>query len=313
MSRTCEVRAPSRLHFGMFSFGRSDRPQFGGLGVMIEQPQLHLRVSSAAEWGTSGPGGDRALTAARRVCEQLQIDARWQLDVLAAPPAHAGFGSGTQLAMALTAAFLALHDEPPPSVERWLTLSGRGKRSMIGVYGFLHGGLIVEWGKSATQPVSPLAAQVALPTDWRFVLITPPTSGLHGDAERVAFDKLPPVADAVSDELLRLAEHELLPAARQGAFLPFRDALERFNELAGSCFSSVQGGHYAPAAQRVIDELRRLGVRGYAQTSWGPTVAVLCESAASAESLSSTWRERHSDRVQISAPANAGALVTCGL
>src|SRR2546428_14106761 len=53
------VQAPSRLHFGLLAFGAEASPrQFGGVGVMIQQPGNELVVRpAAASNGRSGPGG----------------------------------------------------------------------------------------------------------------------------------------------------------------------------------------------------------------------------------------------------------------
>jgi predicted sugar kinase len=43
--------------------------------------------------------------------------------------------------------------------------------------------------------------------------------------------------------------------------------------MAGSLFASVQGGPYRNAViAQTVDGLRRLGVQGAGQSSWGPTV-----------------------------------------
>ncbi|MBL8829678.1 MAG: hypothetical protein JNM18_22055 [Planctomycetaceae bacterium] len=312
MPAAVEVHAPSRLHFGMFSFGRTDARQFGGVGAMIEQPGLHLRLSAAPELTASGPVADRALQFARHVAEHLQIEPRFQIEILAAPPAHIGLGSGTQLGMSIAAAILNLQGVYDPTVEQLVAACGRGKRSAIGAHGFLQGGLLIESGKQRADELSPLTARVPLPDEWRFVLITPRgDAGLHGAAELTAFAQLPPVEPAVTAELQRLALDALLPAATAGDFPRFRDTLEAFNNLAGACFSAAQGGRYAPHAQRVIDELRTMGVRGYAQTSWGPTVCVICESTVVAEVLANEWREASRNAaVQVTACASQGAMVS---
>lgn len=45
--RRVEVRASSRLHFGLFSWG-GDARQFGGVGVMVERPGLRIAVERIA-------------------------------------------------------------------------------------------------------------------------------------------------------------------------------------------------------------------------------------------------------------------------
>ena len=42
-----EVRTPARLHLGMMSFGVPTMRAFGGVGVMVDRPGVHLRLRRA--------------------------------------------------------------------------------------------------------------------------------------------------------------------------------------------------------------------------------------------------------------------------
>src|SRR5262245_48657082 len=66
-SMQIHVTAPSRLHLGMFSFGRPDVRQFGGVGMMVNDPPTRLEVTPAAEFHATGHEADRAVDFARRV------------------------------------------------------------------------------------------------------------------------------------------------------------------------------------------------------------------------------------------------------
>src|SRR6185437_12492214 len=106
---------------------------------------------------------------------------------------------------------------------------GRGLRSAIGLYGFAKGGLLFEAGKLSSDEISPLVGRVAVCGAWRWVLLCPrEETGLHGESERLAFDRLPPVPPGITDELCSLAALEIMPAAATGDFSRFSDALYRF-------------------------------------------------------------------------------------
>ena len=164
---------------------------------------------------------------------------------------------------------------------------GRGRRSAVGLYGFLYGGLIVEAGKYEDEDVSPLVSRVAIPADWRFLLVRQSNSeGLSGDAERRAFESLPPVQHESTARMCEGALLELAPAAIQGRIDLFSEALFRFGQEAGRCFAHQQEGVYATElAAATVAELRRLGVIGVAQSSWGPTVFAVLPNQQSAEEI----------------------------
>jgi len=314
--RVVSVTTGSRLHFGMFSLGAAGVRQFGGVGVMIDQPGVRLQISEAAALTATGPMSEAALRASQALAraEIGLAEPRCRIEVQLAPPRHAGLGSGTQLALAVAAGIRALEGGEPLEPEQLARAVGRGQRSAVGLYGFLQGGLIVEAGKLADDEISPLVTRVDVSPEWRFLLVRPQTDeGLSGDAERLAFAQLPPAPASVTAEMCREALMELLPATIEQRFDRFSESLFRFGQLAGSCFASLQAGVYATAevadAARLLAEL---GVVGVAQSSWGPTLfaALPNEAAAQAtvaqlKNVGSTW----GGECIIARPLNAGATI----
>ena len=325
MNHGVRVSAPSRLHFGMFSFGHTDTPQFGGVGVMLDGPKVDLSIYPANEFTACGPLSTRACDIARRIWAVIQtiteptgLSPACEIRFHSAPPEHAGLGVGTQLSLAITAGLLRLAKLPIPDPAALATLAGRGLRSAVGTYGFLHGGLIVEAGKCPGETLSPLVSQVTLPADWRFVLMLSPqqpgsAAGLSGERELAAFAKLPPVSAEATNSLCKEALLHLVPAARTDDFERFSSALYRYGKLAGECFASCQGGPFAsPALGKLVDTIRALGVKGVGQSSWGPTLFALVEGQAAAKTLiEQLSREPAASGVefQVSAPANTGASI----
>jgi len=75
MSRTrIRIRTPSRLHFGLLAWGPRSPRQFGGVGLMIEEPRLELTAEPAAHWHAEGPLAPRALQIALRVAARLAAE-----------------------------------------------------------------------------------------------------------------------------------------------------------------------------------------------------------------------------------------------
>jgi beta-ribofuranosylaminobenzene 5'-phosphate synthase len=312
-----EIHTPARLHLGMLSFGVPDIRAYGGVGVMIDRPGVHLRMTcgrpaTGDRFHATGPLADRAAAFARACADawRLEDDAACTIEVVQVPGSHAGLGSGTQLGLAIAAGMRQLFrptatQAGPNGAIRFDTSDavelaravGRGRRSCVGVYGFSGGGLIIEGGRhvpanrgredDASRPFSPLLARVQLPAAWRCVVFGMRDAvGLHGDAEKQAFASLPPVPREISAELSRIAVMELWPAAVEGQFVEFSDALLRYGLLAGKPFEQASSVlSYAESTAHLIESLQGLGVRGCAQSSWGPTVMACCESADAADSL----------------------------
>lgn len=314
--RKVEVLAPSRLHFGLWSFGNAADHQYGGVGVMIDEPATRLTITPAERLTIAGLDAPRTEHFARRVINAALggREPACRITLHAAPPAHAGLGSGTQLGMSLAAGLAAWHALPTGDAVQLARWAGRGLRSAVGLYGFARGGLIVEEGKPRGQHISRLFAHADLPSEWRFVLLrVRGVRGLSGEQEQAAISSLPPVPGGTTARMVQLTMEHLLPAAEQGQFAEFSEHLYQYGRLAGECFAARQGGVYAsPQLEQLVAWLRGIGVAGVGQSSWGPTLYALVESQAAAAALvERIERERRGDKLELSiTPASRqGAIV----
>ncbi len=313
-----EISAPSRLHFGLLSFGPGHERQFGGAGIMIEGPRTAIRVTPDRDFVVQyGP-------LARRIAETAQKWSRRRLrrrlplvriDLLSSVPRHVGLGSGTQLALALATALDLAHGLERPGPGELAASVDRGLRSAVGTYGFLQGGLIVEEGRAPNEPLAPLHSRIELPQAWRFVLIQPRHArGPSGTDEQAAFDRLPPVPHQVRKQLWQELEERIIPAAQEGDADAFGEGIFRYGSLAGACFSIVQCGPFASAqVSAVVEFLRASGIPGVGQSSWGPTVFALAPTAEHAIDIRQrAMREFRNDDLSIDvvAPDNRGATAS---
>ena len=283
---------------------------FGGIGLMVDQPRLRLELAKASS-DQVACGADRQLEVRlqhllARWRQSLQqrgassdhpapTTAPWEqaassgvrLQLLEAPPAHCGFGSGTQLGLALAAGLSHLFRLPAGDSTTWATWIGRGRRSAVGTHGFAEGGLIVDRGKLSCETVAPLASRLSFPSSWRFVIACNLSdSGLSGTSEQAAFSRLPAVPESHSRQMFAELHEELLPAVAAEDFDRFAKSLWRYGNLAGDCFASAQGGsRFSPPAQPWVDFARKAGFTGVGQSSWGPAVFIATPDDRSAHEL----------------------------
>jgi beta-ribofuranosylaminobenzene 5'-phosphate synthase len=268
------VEAPARLHLGMLDIAGGGTRRFGGLGVAVSRPAAVVEASSSDELTVEGPDADRALAAARRCREALGLmSARpARIRVVEAIPAHVGLGSGTKLALAVTVAVARLAGRTPDALSI-ARAAGRGTRSAVGLWTFVHGGLVIEGGvRAGVDRPAPLLARLAMPDDWRCVLAIPAAEpGLSGQAEEEAFSRLRLDRDRPA-LVAQLVLTSLLPGLAEGDLTEFGAALTEVQRLVGESFASVQGGVFHPRADALVDALLSLGAAGAGQSSWGPAV-----------------------------------------
>ncbi len=314
MTRAIKISAPCRLHFGLLRFEKNTGASFGGLGMMIDQPRVEVDLQPAQQWQAVGSMADRALEFAHCVSRfaKLAEQTPMHIRVCNVPPAHCGLGTGTQLALAVAHGIYKLQGLPTPAADELAASVGRGKRSAVGSHGFLHGGLIWETGQEQAGSLGTLARHLAVPENWRILLIrSPQQAGLHGDREGAAFKNLPAVPHAVTEKLRSIAEQTILPAVENADFQSFGRGLYEYGHLSGSCFSAIQGGPFAsPEISNLVDYLRNHGIQGVGQSSWGPTVFAFVEDQTAATDLANHIKH-HQDfaaaEITITSADNQGA------
>jgi beta-RFAP synthase len=314
------VHAPSRLHFGLFNLGTTVVParRFGSVGLMIQEPGLRLTLAPAVDWSAEGPLAERALAFARCFAQTLHPGCvRPQHLVLeTAAPEHVGLGTGTQLGMAVARGLALAHGLVQLDAAALSRRVGRGVRSGIGVNGFLHGGFLVDGGKGRQEGLAPLVARMRFPAEWRVVLALPRgRAGIHGACEQEAFARLgdSPATLERTRELCRLVLLGMLPALAERDLEAFGEALYDFNVRVGEAFAPVQGGTYAgPEVAAVVAFVRGQGVRGVAQSSWGPAVVGITLDIERGQQLAEQIRQRFGlqpDHVWVTSACNEGASV----
>ena len=268
-----QVTTTARLHLGFLDLAGDLGRRFGSIGLAIDALETRVELREAASLEVSGEERERGADIARRVIESLRLDTGGKLIISNAIPAHAGLGSGTQLALAIGTAFRRLAQLPLDPRED-ARLLDRGARSGVGVALFERGGLAVDAGRGPKTEIPPVVARVNFPRDWRILLILDPrVEGAHGEAEGRAFAGLPRFPPDAASEICRCTLMRILPGVAEADLEAFGDGVARIQEILGDHFAPVQGGgrFISGPVGRVAARLNALGARGIGQSSWGPT------------------------------------------
>lgn len=287
MSAKVSVTASARLHLGFLDMNGGLGRKFGGLGLSLDAPVTRLTLKRAEANHVEGPESARATRLLEATQAVLAPGAHHALVIHEAIPAHSGFGSGTQLALAVAAALRRLEDLPDNPAADAAMLS-RGARSGLGAGLFAQGGLIVDGGRGPDTLTPPVIARADFPENWRVLVVTDAAAtGLHGAGEKEAFATLPPLSAVDSGELCRRVLMQALPALVECDIDAFGAAVSRIQEIVGDYFAPEQGGRRYTSAnvERLMARLRSEGATGVGQTSWGPTGFAFVESDAIAKRI----------------------------
>ena len=299
--RRVTITTGARLHFGLLCPPPSVERVFGGIGLMIDQPGFQVVLQTAETTRITAPPEvkERIRVFVRQSASQpTDSQSAVHIEVRQHIPSHSGLGSGTQLGMAIGRGLAELHGVEYSAVELAGRM-GRGHRSAIGIHGFQRGGFIVDAGKTSDRRIGELASRLEWPDDWPIVLITlDQSAGLSGDAENAAFKTLAPMTEELIGQLGSIIENQIVPSLTHRRQSDFCTALDQYGDLVGDYFGPAQGGRYADLRmRRLVAELRRQKGAGIAQSSWGPTVCVVCQNQQHAneiiEHIQSTSFEGH--------------------
>lgn len=308
------IRAPGRLHLGFLDLNGGLGRRFGSLGLAIDRPVTEIVVRRAVALEAVGPENRRAAAAAIRIVDAFGLRPGHHIEVIEAIPAHAGLGSGTQLALAIGAAMLRLEGRRLPAQEIGDALD-RGARSAIGMAAFDNGGFVVDGGRGPADHPPPVIIHQPIPEDWRIVLVLDRNGeGVHGDKEAKAFANLAPFPEAQAGHLCRLVMMRLAPALAERDLAAFGAAVTEIQQIVGSHFAAAQGGRLwsSPKVEAMLGGIARAGGVGIGQSSWGPTGFAFVPSEAVAQTLYRTFvqdAKANGLEILVARGRNAGAEI----
>ena len=275
VSRPCAVTVtvPARLHLGFLDLNGDLGRRFGGIGLAIGGLGTRLTIERASTNEVSGPDAERVRQYLQRIERLLSLRGGHRVRISEVVPAHAGLGSGTQLALAVATGLRSLNSLPLDIAGDALRL-GRGTRSGIGIGLFSRGGLVVDGGRGNEAMLAPIICRLPVPENWRILVILDPLrQGIHGPEEGATMAALPAMRAADAARFCRLVLMQALPALADHDLANFGAAVKELQIGLGDYFAPAQGGarFMSPDVAAVLDMLDSAGAYGVGQSSWGPT------------------------------------------
>ena len=281
------VTVPARLHLGFLDLNGSLGRRFGSIGLAINGLKTSITFNAASQPQVTGPESERVRGYLQAMQRALHIKDTCHVRIDEVVPAHAGLGSGTQIALAVAAGVRRFHGLPLDVRGDAIRLE-RGARSGVGIGLFDHGGLVVDGGRGPLTTAAPVVSRMPFPEQWRIlVVLDPHRQGVHGPDEREVFSRLAPSSDGQAAHLCRLVLMKALPALAECDIAGFGSAIKEMQVLIGDYFATIQGGSRfsSPDVAAALAALEDEGAYGIGQSSWGPTGFAFAPSAEEANRL----------------------------
>ncbi len=310
-----KIKTPSRIHITLVdlngAIGRID----GGVGLALEEPNIKLIAKESENVVVSGNAInlERFKAVAGKMVELFGEGI--EIKVLSDYKPHVGLGSGTQISLAVGAAYSKLYDLNL-SVRKIAEIVGRGGTSGIGTAAFEFGGFIIDGGHSRKEkktflPSSaskakpaPVIARHNFPEDWSVILAVPDLRGFYSAREVNLFQENCPIPLKDVRELCHLILMKMLPAVVEKDLDSFGFAVRRIQQIG---FKKVEVDQYGDLISGCFEISDCVGM-----SSTGPTVYAITDTNARslANQLKSYFNEKDLDcEVLITQAKNRGAEI----
>lgn len=220
-----DVTAAARVHVTLIDMNGSSGRLDGSVGFAVSDPLLRIALARRPEGSAGLSLPARVATEVAWAAERLGVPGEVDVRLTAGIPAHRGFGSGTQLRLALLRGLATLYGMDLDDAALFRA-SGRGGASGIGLHCFLRGGVIVDGGHSAAAKpefrpsrfaaavtAPPLLFAARPPEGWGVLLAMPTSaSGLAGPAELSFMKANTPIPLREVQEVAHIVLMGLIPA-----------------------------------------------------------------------------------------------------
>ncbi|MHA1256509.1 MAG: beta-ribofuranosylaminobenzene 5'-phosphate synthase [Promethearchaeota archaeon] len=326
------ITTPCRIHLSLIDengyTGRVD----GGVGLMLDQPNVVLEVSNSAD--------EFAIECHRYYRESVHVinekaskvfklfhinNKNFHFNLLRYYPSHVGLGSKTQLSLAIGTAISKLKNMDIP-IEEITKMVERGGTSGIGWRGFETGGFIVDGGhdygigkekenflpSSASGSANPALtiSKYDIPENWRFVLVIPNVKpGAFGEEEVDIFKKYTPIPRDEVNEVSHQILMKMLPGILRNDLQCFGEGLKRIQSIG---FKKIEISLQKQIVKDLLKLFEKIGVKAYGMSSFGPSILGITDSDEEAEKLKETvekYLNGIGGHIYLCRPNNTGAKI----
>ena len=268
LKKTIQIITPARLHFGFLELSNSCASKFGGIGLSINKFHTKIIVKKNTRMKFKGKISNKASFFLTKFCKKNKIKPGFSLNIEKSSPQHIGLGSGTQLALSIGTAISFLNNINS-NIENIAKTLNRGLRSNIGLINFKRGGFLIDL-KIKNRFYTNID-KVFFPEEWKIILIKDKNQGLHGKNELDAFKKLKSLKKN-NINLTDLVLLKIYPSLIEKNFDKFSKAITKLQNEMSISFKSFQGGKFSSSSvSKVLNFLKKRNIKGYGQTSWGPS------------------------------------------
>jgi beta-ribofuranosylaminobenzene 5'-phosphate synthase len=319
------VSIPSRIHLTLIDLGLAGYRRNGGVGFCIAAPRStlayapHPTIDLRALTSCGYPPAEITSLTKRleNVMGRRGLAQGMCLADVHLPKRHAGFGTGTAVALAsLESLFLLNGLNVSPEFLR--ANCGRGGASGIGLSTYFKGGFIFDAGRpfnpapivgsDATDEIegSPLEMERIDMTDWPMgVLVPPGVSSISPEEERAFFSRLLPLPAA---DVFEITYHALFGALAAVKSCDYEAYCSSIKALQLCAWKRAEIDLYGETVRACAEDLASFGCDAVAMSSIGPALIFWARDFDAA--FAAAARQYGSSSVFRTRPDNTGRILS---
>ena len=283
MKKTLILNSPSRIHLGFIQLDKSSSRIFGSLGLTISSFNNNIVIKESKKFNIES----ESLEISRKVTKILKLISQKKkikpvdINIKNFIPTHQGFGSGTQLSLSVGFLISKLN-KLGMSEDDFAILLNRGKRSGIGIESFKNGGFIIDLGKQKNSNSLPLKFfRMTWPQDWKIILLIDNGEKLRtfGKKETKKFSKIIEVSSKFVEENSKAVLMNIIPGILEKNFTQFAEGIQIIQSNMSKIFYGKSNLFASLNIAKIFQHLKKIGIIGFGQSSWGPTGFVFCKNS----------------------------------
>ena len=313
------VSAPAHLHAGNIDLSGELGRLFGTLGFTISWPRHILHVKKCRDIEIRGKNADLFNELAYQLKQRHDLPGLC-INIITTIPCHVGMGCTTAATLSIIDAYNTIYKANINAIEALLSI-GRSQVSALGYYSYSLGGAIIDGGYKVNRKsrnIPPLIARFNIPSHWRFLVVLPhrPLKNILEikSKENQILSSMRKAERKQAEKFSHIVLMKIMPSLAEGDLRTLMEGLFEFNKRLGEMYWRVyQGGTYCcEIVEKGIELLRRMGLVGGLQSSWGPTFYTIVEAgdAQRVASFVNSWlKEVGGGEIYIVPPDNKGARI----
>tara|TARA_B100000029_G_scaffold516604_1_gene631642 strand:- start:2563 stop:3525 length:963 start_codon:yes stop_codon:yes gene_type:complete len=306
--RSIIVSSPARIHLGFFGIENNYGYSFGSMGLAINKHKTSVKILNAHKFKTNLP--KKFENKIKNIIKSTNISSRFEISLLNQLNSHIGLGSGTQTSLCIGKAISNYFNLNLTTYEL-VNFFQRGLRSGTGIGIFEKGGFVLDSCKKVGE-YPKIIIRKKFPADWRLILVSDTDSkgSYFGIREKKFFLNDKSLKKHVSD-LSHITLRGIIPSIMYEDYNYFVENIAEFQKITSLYYKKVQQGTFASKKISIIMQyLKKMGIVGTGQSSWGPSSYIFAESTNHAKEiiniLNNKFSMYNSLKYEIVKPNNSG-------